>query len=165
MFACASGLWVLTCMQFLQGWLGVTQQAGLARSWTLIALGWMLVLSCMSTQRCTLQRSQTCSNARAWHAAQSGGTCCICSATCLSKSWHTVVVHQLCLCVLCLCVLCRCCCLFYKAAKEVQQGDIQQMAWWGRHLVLAVAASYMPLQQHATQSTDSRHLEDILIAM
>jgi hypothetical protein len=24
----------------------------------------------------------------------------------------------------------RCCCLFYKAAKEVQQADIQQMAWW-----------------------------------
>lgn len=23
----------------------------------------------------------------------------------------------------------RCCCLFYKAAKEVQQADIQQMAW------------------------------------
>lgn len=25
--------------------------------------------------------------------------------------------------------VCRCCCLFYKAAKEVQQSEIQQLAW------------------------------------
>lgn len=27
------------------------------------------------------------------------------------------------------CVLSRCCCLFYKAAKEIQQQEIQQLAW------------------------------------
>lgn len=32
-------------------------------------------------------------------------------------------------CMLCSCVLFRCCCLFYKAAKEIQQQEIQQLAW------------------------------------
>lgn len=31
--------------------------------------------------------------------------------------------------VVCSCVLSRCCCLFYKAAKEIQQQEIQQLAW------------------------------------